>query len=93
MEAAGIEPFSALFEKQRRRATFVVKSRQGNELMSNSLPCSFPWSPLESSPVVEKWWKAAGQVSRRRRTIAHPADLDHGQAGSGFITSLDSLPG
>ena len=47
--AQGIEPYAALFEKWRRRATFVVKSRQGNEFQADSLPCSFPRSPLESS--------------------------------------------
>jgi len=30
VEAAGIEPYPALFEKQRRCATFVVKSKRGN---------------------------------------------------------------
>ena len=68
VEAAGIEPASLVFEKWRRCATFVVKSKWGNEFQTNSLPCSFPWSPLESSPVLERSWQAAGQVSRRRRT-------------------------
>ena len=54
VEAAGIEPASAFFEKRRRRATFVVKSKRGNKLMGNLLPFPFPWSPLESSPVLEK---------------------------------------
>ena len=54
MEAAGIEPCAVLFEKQRRRATFVVKSGKGNELLANSLSAPVPWSPLESSPVVEE---------------------------------------
>ena len=37
VEASGIEPYPALFEKQRRCATFVVKSGKGNELRANSL--------------------------------------------------------
>ncbi len=37
VEAAGIEPYPALFEKQRRRATFVVNSKKGNSLRCNSL--------------------------------------------------------
>ena len=51
---AGIEPYAALFEKRRRRATFVVKSGKGNELIGTCCPFPFPWSPLESSPVVER---------------------------------------
>jgi hypothetical protein len=65
VEAAGIEPASDVFEKRRRRATFVVNSEKGNELRVNSLSPPVPWSPLESSPVLEKCWQAAGQVSRR----------------------------
>ena len=52
--AAGIEPYPALFEKRRRRATFVVNWLRGNELESNSLSPPVPWSPLESSPVLER---------------------------------------
>jgi hypothetical protein len=37
VEAAGIEPYPALFEKWRRRATFVVKSMKGKGFGSNSL--------------------------------------------------------
>jgi len=37
VEAAGIEPDADLLEKWRRRATFVVKSRKGKGLGSNSL--------------------------------------------------------
>ena len=33
----------------------------------NSLSSPVPWSPLESSPVLERYWKAAGTVSRRLR--------------------------
>ena len=65
VEAAGIEPYPAFFEKWRRCATFVVKPGQGNELIVTCCPVPFPWSPLESSPVLEKSWQAAGQVSRR----------------------------
>ena len=49
VEAAGIEPYPAIFEKQRRRATFVIKSKKGNELICYLLPFPVPWSPLESS--------------------------------------------
>ena len=54
VEAAGIEPYPAIFEKRRRCATFVIKSKRGNGLRSNSLSPPVPWSPLESSPVVER---------------------------------------
>ena len=70
VEAAGIEPYAALFEKRLRRAIFVVKLGKGNELQANSLSSPVPWSPHQSSPVVERSWKAASQVSRRRRTTA-----------------------
>ena len=54
MEEAGIEPDALVFEKWRRRATFVVNSKRSNELQINSLPFPVPWSPLQSSPVLEK---------------------------------------
>ena len=65
VEAAGIEPYLVLFEKRGRRATFVVSTGEGNELDPNSLSPPVPWSPHESSPVVERYWKAAGHLSRR----------------------------
>ncbi len=37
LEAAGIEPYPALFEKRWRRATFVAKAKRGNGFGSNSL--------------------------------------------------------
>jgi hypothetical protein len=37
VEAAGIEPYPALFEKRRRRATFVINSMKGKGFGSNSL--------------------------------------------------------
>jgi hypothetical protein len=37
VEAAGIEPDAAYFEKRRRRATFVAKSMTGNGFGFNSL--------------------------------------------------------
>jgi hypothetical protein len=37
VEAAGIEPDPAFFEKGRRRATFVVNSMKGKRFGSNSL--------------------------------------------------------
>jgi len=37
VEAAGIEPDPAYFEKRRRRATFVVNSMKGKGFGSNSL--------------------------------------------------------
>jgi hypothetical protein len=37
VEAAGIEPYPALFEKRRRRATFVVNSMKDKGFGSNSL--------------------------------------------------------
>ena len=37
VEAAGIEPYAALFEKWRRRATFVVNSKRNKGFGSNSL--------------------------------------------------------
>ena len=49
VEAAGIEPYPALFEKQRRRATFVVMPNMGDEMIGTCCPVPFPWSPLESS--------------------------------------------
>ena len=54
VEAAGIEPAALVFDKRRRCATFVVKSKRGNEFRVNSLSSPVPWSPLESSPVLEK---------------------------------------
>jgi len=36
VEAAGIEPYPALFEKRRRCATFVIKSKRGNGFGPNS---------------------------------------------------------
>ena len=69
VEAAGIEAASLVFETRRQCATFVVSPGGGNELRSNSLSSPVPWSPQESSPVVERWWQAAGTVSRRRLVI------------------------
>jgi len=37
VEAAGIEPDAALFEKRLQRATFVVNSKNGKRFGSNSL--------------------------------------------------------
>jgi len=37
VEAAGIEPYPAYFEKRRRRATFVVNSMKGKGFGCNSL--------------------------------------------------------
>jgi hypothetical protein len=37
LEAAGIEPDPALFEKRRRRATFLVNSNKGKGFDPNSL--------------------------------------------------------
>ena len=37
VEAAGIEPYPAFFEKRRRRATFVVNSMKGKGFGSNLL--------------------------------------------------------
>jgi len=37
VEAPGIEPYSAFFEKRRRCATFVVNSMDGKKFGSNSL--------------------------------------------------------
>ncbi len=54
VEAAGIEPYPALFEKQRLRATFVIKSKKGNELICYSLPFPVPWSPPRS-------WRDSGK--------------------------------
>ena len=54
VEAAGIETYPALFEKRRRRATFLAISKKGRGFGSNSLSSPVPWRPLESSGVVEK---------------------------------------
>ena len=78
MEAAGIEPASLDFVKRRRCATFVVKSGKGNELRVNSLPFPVPMSPHQSSSVLERSWKTAGQVSRRQRPckLLHRGNLN-----------------
>ena len=52
----------------------MVKTGEGNELQANSLSPPVPWSPLESSPVLEESWKAAGQVSRRWADSRRMAD-------------------
>ena len=49
VEAAGIEPYAGLFENRRRRATFVVNSKQGKGF---GFQLVVPVSPQESPTVL-----------------------------------------
>ena len=60
VEAAGVEPVSA------ENANRPMARDFSSQVVGNSLPCCqlvVLWSALESSPVLETFWRRAGIVS------------------------------